>query len=133
MSYDLHFGTRTRLDPAAAEQLEIQFGPNAEIYQDRDGWETWGDAPGTDRNDADTLHTIVRIETIGAAIDAAVNIAGGALDDLAPVPMSRQSQARSIGVVAVVTDTDDWSIDHALTYYSGVLRLIDSTTTFDVL
>lgn len=78
------------------------------VITDGDGWNCWGDKPGVDVNDTDTLHAILGpFETDRAAFLQARKITeqrGEVLEPMAGYP-------QQTGIKAVVTSWDDWSID----------------------
>ncbi|KQO98268.1 hypothetical protein [Leifsonia sp. Leaf264] len=71
---------------------------------DGDGWNAWGDKPGVDVNDADTLH--LSITRHNEAIDGTVRTVIARLADKLVQMGGYDSQA---GIVLVVTDSADWS------------------------
>lgn len=73
--YAVHAGiTPATLDTLTVEPFgHIAFGHL--VVTDGDGWNAWGEAPGTDVNDADTRHVLVHLDTLGEAIDLALEVA----------------------------------------------------------
>lgn len=101
MPYHLHMGLQP---PHLHQALRIQrlvLGRHAAII-DGDGWETWGEAVGTDVNDNQTLHVITEVTNRAESdgVVAALRQAG------VLTPMRRNVPAP---VDAVLTDIEDWS------------------------
>lgn len=92
MAFDIHLGLRSGYG--------LNYTGTGRLINDGDGWNSWGEKPGTDANDRNTRHIIIRVNKLGEAIDAAIEIVnhdeGGlkAMDD---------------GDLAVVTHSSDWS------------------------
>ncbi len=115
----LHFGLR---QPAAGAAIVDSVGvfPHGRatslgVMTDGDGWNAWGEAPGTDVNDADTLHMIVRTRTPAESITYIQEHYG---DDL--VPMTEQWSGTNPdgttwdlnGGLIIATNPEDWSEEH---------------------
>lgn len=83
------------------------------VTVDGDGWNAWGEKPGTDVNDTETKHLIVgpfeHLEQAEWTARAIVEQRGETL-----VPMDGHEQQR--GIKAVVTNWDDWSTDYLYCY-----------------
>lgn len=109
----LHIGVKPR---ALSAVLRFAHG-HAEVHTshvDGDGWLAWGEAPGTDVNDEDTLHVVLevgddfepsRAATMTAALDFALTLAG--LPNLVPGSWPGYAETTS-----VLTDAEDWSVQH---------------------
>lgn len=72
---------------------------------DGDGWETWGEAMGTENNDADTAHVIIHHENLGLMLNY---LAGLELIDFL-VPMKVESQR---GTIVSITSPVEWSNEY---------------------
>lgn len=84
-------------------QMLLRLGAEG-VAIDGDGWESWGEKPGTDNNDATTLHVVALYRSRGRAESAVAPLASrGAL-----TPMRTPSQA---GVRWVITDAWDWDLE----------------------
>jgi hypothetical protein len=71
---------------------------------DGDGWNVWGEAPGTAGNDEDTHHVVILTTEPDIMVEALSMFARPEL-----VPMVGQGQ---LGTIIVVTDKDEWSVVH---------------------
>lgn len=101
----LHMGVSS----ANASKIERRLRQHVEtVYIDGDGWNVWGEAPGVDDNDDDTLHIVV-----GLTLDE-LPLLEGAIRRLHGEwllsPMG--GHAAQVGVIAALTDFDDWSVLH---------------------
>lgn len=102
MSLHLHVG----VEPARLDTVQQMLEPRT-TYVDGDGWEAWGEKPGTDINKPSTLHLIVEIEDDEIASNiAAITIAG--LRSLL-TPMEADFQKNIIGVLS---DAENWTTLH---------------------
>lgn len=103
MSYTVHLGVK----PPDLLRLMRLFPNNPLVRIDGDGWETWGEAANTDKNDEYTLHVLVGPF---AEKNIAKVIGQYFLLDWADklVPMTAEYQA---GIRIVITQTEDWSED----------------------
>lgn len=101
--YALHIGVTNNRVTEATILLTIE---GLKTFVDGDGWNAWGEKPGTDVNDADTMHIVVAVEAGNFAdLDKVVQALGnkGLL-----TPMGGyEDQA---GHAAVLTDMDDWTV-----------------------
>lgn len=74
---------------------------------DGDGWNCWGEAPGTDVNDLTTLHVVLE----GA------NLAVWVWDMLLTamilegVPLAQMTSENDRGVLAAVSEWEDWAVE----------------------
>lgn len=70
MQYTVHAGVKAESIPAIRDYLDSL---GLTLESNGDGWNSWGEAVGTDSNDADTQHVYVTVDTLGTAIDLALN------------------------------------------------------------
>lgn len=86
---------------------------------DGDGWESWGEAVGTDINDDHTLHLTMP----GLTRKQAKQIVLEVLDLLMPVGKGRGQVAP--GAVAFLTNGDDWAEEVIDIYPASTVVMID--------
>ena len=100
--YALHIGvTGDRVNEATT--LLASEGLTAIV--DGDGWNAWGEKPGTDVNDADTMHIVVAVEADNFVdLDKTIQALG---DKGLLTPMG--GYGYQVGHAAILTDMDDWS------------------------
>lgn len=91
--YYLHVGLKPKQIKSVMKIIHVLSLPH---YIDGDGWETWGEALGTDLNDKKTLHVTIRVETHWVA------------RLVAKVLMGETTPSKD-GHYAVLTDWDNWS------------------------
>lgn len=105
MTYAVHIGVK----PRHLNNINRIFLDLAKV--DGDGWNTWGEAPGTDVNDADTLHVVIG-PFGGQMLAEAISHYLIDFDDAAEVlvPIADYPRLRGEAPARVVlTDWDDWS------------------------
>ena len=100
----LHVGAR----PENVKTI-VDFARRAglETYVDGDGWNVWGEAPGTDANDAETRHIVLEGENLAGWVWTLV-VAKMESEGLPLVPMSSENDR---GLLAVVTEYEDFAED----------------------
>lgn len=101
--YALHIGvTRNRVTEATI----LLTSEGLKTFVDGDGWNAWGEKPGADVNDADTMHIVVAVEAGNFAdLDKVVQALGnkGLL-----TPMGGYED--QVDHAAVLTNMEDWSV-----------------------
>lgn len=127
--FDVHFGITDR---DFVNRLQSGYEGAAHWGTDNDGWNVWGEAPGTDRNDADTIHVIVNCQTLGNAIDLAVRYALLWERDLLPLVASNADAThgplgpewKSLdGTLLSVSEHGDWAEQYLTVDAEGVWLL----------
>lgn len=103
--YYLHVGAKPK---QLASVLKIVKFLGNRFYIDGDGWETWGEALGTDRNDKKTLHISIAVASTWEA------------RLVAKLLMGETTVSKYDGHYAVLSDHDDWGA------FDGVEGLVRS-------
>lgn len=107
MSVHVHLG----VEPERIDKVRdlLGKGPDA-IYVDGDGWECWGEAPGTDVNNSTTMHMIFELpweskpnnrQLLERTVEKVVK---GLQEYLTPMQVDHQT-----GIIACLSDSEDWS------------------------
>jgi hypothetical protein len=120
-TYTLHIG----VDPLNLLAVLRRTDSPSYWHIDGDGWNTWGEAVGTDVNDRRTLHLSSKVPVTKA--DARHVLLE--LDDLLTV-MTNQSPGNG-GGIAVLTNVEDWSEDQLVLYRAVTHVVVPATTTFN--
>lgn len=109
MQYAIHAGVKpANLGIIEAAARSVGLDP----IEDGDGWNTWGEAPGTDINDADTLHVLAYVDTLGTAIDFALTAAREYREYLVAsngAPADAPYAAAQNGNLVIVSQREDWA------------------------
>lgn len=112
--YALHIGVKPRNLKAVIQKLRTK---GFTYHIDGDGWEAWGEAPGTDVNDKNTLHVVIVIEEYKGHRHLARNLSL----HLRPY-LVRAKTFVGPSYKAVLTDYSDWGsykgAEGALPYYN---------------
>lgn len=120
--YALHIGVTNNRVTEATILLTIE---GLRTFVDGDGWNAWGEKPGTDVNDADTMHIVIAVEA-GNFADLDKVVQALASKSLL-IPMSGYED--QVGHAAVLTDMDDWSVlvgdEDQVTSWTFELTLVD--------
>lgn len=98
-TYDLHIGMTEANYNRWEQHTDLPVGT------DLDGWNVWGERPGTDRNDTLTIHVIVQSPSQFMLTALAAYLTTEHRDSL--VPMGGYPQQN--GILTVITDHADWS------------------------
>lgn len=112
--FDVHFGVSSE---AFTGRAVLPYEGSAHWGTDGDGWNAWGEDPGTDRNDEDTLHVIVNCGTLGQAIDLALryeDLYGRDLLPLLPMNSTIEDFTSQDGTLLVVSQHRDWAEQYLL-------------------
>lgn len=94
-TYTLHAGIKLANVPAALR---------AGWRFDGDGWNTWGEAPGTESNNRETMHGMWRDHVTLAQAEETVTTHRNLL-----APMTPPARMEDLGCFAVVSDPHVWS------------------------
>lgn len=102
-SYDIHVGlTQIYADMFAAKMEKEGY----EVSQLGDGWESWGDDRGTNGNDVNTFHIVLRVPSVETAIANAMFVAKNYTDII--VRAGRQLSQDRNDLIVCVTESSNW-------------------------
>lgn len=124
--YDVHIGIEEDAVDLALATLD-RFTVTVATYADGDGWNCWGEPPGTDVNNATTRHVIARVDRLGQAIDLALALAedGNPWREMLTPSDSRKhgGGTRLDGVLVTVSQSTDWAEQYLVVTEDGALLL----------
>lgn len=129
------FTVHAGVTPATAATVRAYLdGLGLDVFLDGDGWNSWGEAPGTDANDATTLHIQARVDDLGQAIDLAVNGYGMHREQAILVPSTGATEGElgpeylgQDGNLIVVSEEADWAEQYFVITADGTAHLIHRT------